>query len=175
LLANRILEMTTMESPDVLNPPRWSAGRAILVGGLVGGALDLAFAITFAATRGGAPTRLLQTVASGWLGEASFAGGLATAVLGLLSHFALSLLWAAIALAIARAAPRLFARPALAACLFGVVVFLAMRLVVLPLSAYPRPVSFAPMATALDLLSHIWLFALPIVLAVRRTLGRAAR
>jgi uncharacterized membrane protein YagU involved in acid resistance len=165
-----------METPDVLTaPPRWSAARAVVIGGAIGGALDLAFAITFAATRGGAPTRLLQTVASGWLGEASFDGGLATAALGLASHFALSFAWAAILLAVARAWPRLVARPALATCLFGVVVFLAMRLVVLPLSAYPRPVSFAPMATALDLLSHIWLFALPIVLAVRRHLGRAGR
>jgi hypothetical protein len=58
----------------------------------------------------------------------------------------------------------------LAAIVFGAVVFLSMRLIVLPLSAYPRPVTFKPLATVLDGLSHMLLFALPIVLAVRRAL-----
>jgi uncharacterized membrane protein YagU involved in acid resistance len=159
-----------MEDNELVNSsPRFGALRAIVIGGLVGGALDLAFAVTFASLRGGTPVRVLQTVASGVLGEASFTGGSTSALLGLALHFAMSLGWAAILVAAARAWPRLVDRPALAACLFGVVVFLAMRLVVLPLSAFPHPVTFPPMATALDLLSHIWLFALPMVLAARRT------
>ena len=43
-----------------------------------------------------------------------------------------------------------------------------MRLVVLPLSAYPRPVTFKPLATVLDLLSHMVLFAGPVVVLVAR-------
>jgi hypothetical protein len=45
-----------------------------------------------------------------------------------------------------------------------------MRLVVLPLSAFPRPVTFKPLATVMDLASHIFLFGLPIVWATRKAI-----
>jgi hypothetical protein len=55
------------------------------------------------------------------------------------------------------------------------VVFLVMRLVVLPLSAYPHPVTFKPLATVADLLAHMVLFAMPMTLAVGRTIqGRSS-
>jgi uncharacterized membrane protein YagU involved in acid resistance len=146
-----------------------SARWAVLVGGGIAGALDIAFALAFAAGNGVAPVRLLQSVASGVFGDAAFSGGIPMAVLGLFLHFGLSLLWAAIFLQLARRLPALRAHPVLAGIVFGVVVFLAMRLVVLPLSAFPRPVSFRPLATALDLLSHTLLFGVPIALAARRT------
>lgn len=56
--------------------------------------------------------------------------------------------------------------------IFGVCVFLFMRLVVLPLSAFPYPVTFRPLATALDGLSHMFLFGLPIALAARKAAAR---
>jgi hypothetical protein len=43
-----------------------------------------------------------------------------------------------------------------------------MRLVVLPASAFPFPVTFKPLATTLDLLSHTFLFGVPIALAIRK-------
>jgi uncharacterized membrane protein YagU involved in acid resistance len=64
------------------------------------------------------------------------------------------------------------ARPLLAGVLFGVLVFFAMRLVVLPLSAFPHPVSFKPLAAGLDLLSHMFLFGLPIALAAAKAMRR---
>jgi uncharacterized membrane protein YagU involved in acid resistance len=145
----------------------------LLTGGAVAGALDIVFAISFAAYNGVAPVRLLQTVASGLLGTAAFTGGLATAVLGLVLHFGLSLLWATIFLGLALLAPTLVRHPLMAGAGFGIAVFLAMRLVVLPLSAFPYPVTFKPLATTLDLVSHALLFGLPIALAVRKALAGA--
>jgi uncharacterized membrane protein YagU involved in acid resistance len=149
----------------------------MLIGGLVAGLLDLLFALTFAGTNGVGPVRLLQVIASGWLGEAAFTGGPGAAALGLASHFALALLWAALFFVAAKRWRALAVHPLAAGLAFGVVVFLAMRLVVLPLSAYPRPVTFKPLATALDLASHMLLFGLPIAFAARRALvsGRDAR
>ena len=144
--------------------------RAIVIGGLLAGLLDLLFALAFAASNGVGPMRLLQVIASGWLGEAAFRGGVATAALGLASHFALALSWAALFLLAARRWRALVARPRVSGIGFGLVVFLAMRLVVLPLSAYPRPVTFKPLATALDLASQMLLFGLPIATAARRAL-----
>jgi uncharacterized membrane protein YagU involved in acid resistance len=145
----------------------------VLVGGSIGGALDILFAISFAGYNGVPPTRLLQTVASGLLGNASFSGGIPTAALGLVLHFGLSYLWAGIFLVAARRFPRLVREPVLSGILFGVAVFLTMRLVVLPLSAFPYPVTFKPLATMLDLLSHTFLFGVPIALAARSTCGGA--
>ena len=152
----------------ILNRPYLSA---VLLGGSVAGALDIIFAISFAAYNGVAPVRLLQIVASGLLGTQAFAGGVPVAVLGLALHFALSFLWAGIFFGLASRVPSLTRYPFVAGAAFGVVVFLVMRLVVLPLSAFPYPVSFKPLATTLDLLSHALLFGLPIALAVRRALG----
>jgi hypothetical protein len=141
------------------------AVQAALIGGSIGGALDILFAMTFAATAGVGPVRVLQTVASGALGEASFSGGNAAAALGLALHFAMAWLWAGLFVATALRFPALLSRRVLAGIAFGIVVFLVMRLVVLPLSAYPRPVTFKPLATTLDLLSHTLLFGVPIAFA----------
>ncbi len=144
---------------------------AVLVGGLLGGALDLLFAVSFAGYNGAAPVKVFKTIASGILGNAAFAGGSWVSALGLACHFGLSVLWAAFFAVTAWQLPTLTRRPLLVGIGFGLIVFLCMRLIVLPLSAYPRPVTFKPLATVLDLLSHVFLFATPIVVVV----GRAIR
>jgi len=140
---------------------------AVLVGGSIAGFLDIVFAISFAGYNGVQPARLLQTVASGLFGNAAFDGGIPIAAMGLALHFGMSFLWAGVFLLVARRVSFLVSHPVLTGILFGVVVFLSMRLLVLPLSAFPRPVTFAPLATVLDLLSHTLLFGVPIALAVR--------
>jgi hypothetical protein len=125
----------------------WSTTRAILTGGALAGLLDILFAIGFAAYNGLTPERLLQIVASGALGEAA---------------------WMALFFFAARRVPALAAKPLLTAIAYGLLVLLAMRLVVLPLSAFPRPVKFNAFSWGMDLLSHIFLFSLPIVWATRK-------
>ena len=148
-----------------------SVPGAVLVGGLIGGALDLVFAVSFAGYHGAAPDKVFQTIASGILGKLAFAGGSWISALGLACHFSLSLIWATIFAVAAWQFPTLARRPLLAGIGFGLVVFICMRLVVLPLSAYPHPVTFKPLATSLDLLSHMFLFATPIAVFI----GRAFR
>lgn len=145
----------------------------MLLGGLVAGALDITFAISFGAYNGMSPERLLQIVASGLFGKAAFTGGIPMAAAGLAAHFVMSLLWASVFLALVLLRPSLALRPYVCGIAFGIVVFLAMRLVVLPLSAFPYPVSFKPVATILDLLSHMLLFGIPIALAVRKAVAVA--
>ena len=147
---------------------QWSRSWAVLVGGTIAGTLDIVFAISFAGYNGVPPARLLQTVASGVLGDAAFSRGLPAVALGLALHFGMSYLWAGIFLLAAGRLLTLVRQPVLSGILFGVTVFLTMRLVVLPLSAFPYPVTFRPLATTLDLLSHTFLFGVPIALAARR-------
>lgn len=143
--------------------------EAILFGGAVGGLGDILFAIGMALWRGDTAQHLLQIVASGALGEAAFEGGWGTAALGLLLHFLLSFGWATPLVLAARNMPMLLRRPLWTALGFGLLVMLVMRLVVLPLSAFPYPSSVKPSwPMFLELLSHVFLFALPMVLAARR-------
>jgi uncharacterized membrane protein YagU involved in acid resistance len=150
---------------------QWTSLQAILVGGSIAAALDILFAISFAGYNGVPAVRVLQSVASGLLGNAAFAGGTSIAALGLALHFAMALLLAGIFVFAARHLALLSRHPVLSGVLFGIGVFLAMRLVVLPLSAFPRPVTFKPLATALDLLSHTLLFGVPIALAAKRAVS----
>lgn len=147
---------------------RWSARRAILIGGSIAGALDILFAISFAYYNGVPPVRLLQTVASGVLGNASYSGGWAAAALGLGCHFLITYLCAGFYVLTSRRMAALTRHAFLAGALFGIVVFLVMRLVVLPLSAFPHPVTFEPLATVLDSMSHMFFFGVPIALAARK-------
>jgi uncharacterized membrane protein YagU involved in acid resistance len=88
--------------------------------------------------------------------------------LGLALHFVMSFLWAGAFLVLAKLLPALTLHPLVAGIVFGVFVFFSMRLVVLPLSAFPYPVTFKPLATALDLLSHMLMFGVPIAWAIQR-------
>jgi hypothetical protein len=60
---------------------------AIVVGGLIVGVLDLAYAIAVYSPR--QPVLIPQTIASGILGLKSYSGGTQTAVLGVVLHFGL--------------------------------------------------------------------------------------
>ena len=151
----------------------WSTTRAILTGGALGGLLDILFAISFAGYNGMPPERLLQVVASGALGKAAFTGGMPAAAFGLACHFALSFVWMAIFFIAARRMPALASKPLPAAVGYGLLVFFTMRLIVLPLSAFPRPVTFNAFSWGMDILSHIFLFSLPIVWATRKVLRRS--
>ena len=149
---------------------QWSWRRAVLVGGSIAGALDILFAISFAYFNAVPPQRLLQTVASGVLGEAAYSAGVTAAALGLGLHFFIAYLLAGVYVLASRRIRLLTRNALLAGALYGIAVLLLMRLVVLPLSAFPHPVSFKPLATTLDLLSHMLLFGIPISLAARKAM-----
>jgi uncharacterized membrane protein YagU involved in acid resistance len=148
-----------------------SIAKSVLAGGLLGGALDLLFAVSFAGYNGVAPGRVFQAIASGLLGASAFTGGTDVQALGVACHFGLSVLWASLFALVASRLPAMTKRPVLAGAVFGILIFLAMRLAVLPLSAYPNPVTFKPLSTVLDLLSHMFLFGTPIAVAVSRTIA----
>ncbi|HKI02926.1 MAG TPA: hypothetical protein VKK31_13205 [Thermoanaerobaculia bacterium] len=149
------------------------AAFAILVGGAIAGAIDITYAIVFAGFRGAPASRILQSVASGLLGEAAFEGGTATAALGLFLHFFIACLWAAIFYVASRRFPLLIQRAILCGALYGVVVYAVMNLVVLPLSAFPRQVRFPPLALITGLIVHMFGVGLPIALAARKASRQA--
>jgi len=111
---------------------------AILLGGLVAGTLDIlyAFVVYGPLSFGISPQRVLQSVAAGWIGrEASRAGEWNTALLGLATHFLLATIMAAV-FVLAAGALRFLIRPALLwGFVYGLILYVAMNYVVVPLSA----------------------------------------
>jgi hypothetical protein len=150
----------------------YSIARAILVGGVVAGILDISYAIVAYGLTGVPARVILQSVASGWLGKAAYSGGWASASLGLGSHLLITCVMAALFVAAARRIALLRLQPLLSGVVFGVGAFVAMNYVVVPLSAAavqsPRGVFLAG-----GLLAHMLLVGVPIAFAARRALGGA--
>ena len=159
-----------------MNGDRWTPGKAILVGGLIAGALDITYACVLWWLRAQAtPGRIFQSVAAGLLGRDSYEGGTGTAVLGLCLHFFNALVIAAIFVGASRLWPVLARRATLFGPLYGIGVYLVMNYVVLPLSNFPsRSGSPAPVVWITGVLAHMFLIGLPIALAARQTLPAAA-
>jgi uncharacterized membrane protein YagU involved in acid resistance len=118
------------------------AVTAILIGGLIAGALDIlyAFAVygplapSLGLPSSSTPIEILQSVYGGWIGrDASQAGGTMTAILGACTHFGIAIVMAA-------AYAAFFARPGasnpiLWGFIYGLILFVVMNYVVVPLSA----------------------------------------
>jgi hypothetical protein len=145
-----------------------SALWAILVGGSIAGVLDILYAITYWSFNGLSADRVLQSISSGLYGKAAYGGGLPLAALGLALHFAMALIYAAAFVLASRRVSVLQRRPVMMGAVYGIGIFLLMRYVVLPLSAFPHPITFRPWGTSLDLLSHMFFFGVPIALACAR-------
>ena len=110
---------------------------ALAAGALIAGGLDVFVA---SAINAASPARILQAIASGLIGRASYDGGAATIVLGLLLQWLMSLVIAAIYGAAALKLPALIDDPMRYGALYGVGVFVVMGFIVMPLSAaYPKP------------------------------------
>jgi xanthine/uracil permease len=139
----------------------------VLVGGFIAGTLDITYAIIRQAGRGRSPEWTLQSVATGWLGKASFDGGTGSAALGLVSHYGIAIGAAGVFYLASRFIPFLRERAVLSGLIFGVCVFLFMNWVLIPLSAAPFKIPFNSQVLSEGFASHAILFGVPIALAVR--------
>ncbi|HQW07984.1 MAG TPA: hypothetical protein PK681_03005 [Steroidobacteraceae bacterium] len=136
--------------------------------GLTAGALDILAAVVINTLRGSTPMRVLQSVASGLLGQPAFDGGWSTALLGLVLHFAMMLIIAAFFCALASRMAWARRQPLLAGSIYGVAVYAVMNIIVVPLSAFPVKLSYPPSALAIGLLVHIVVIGVPMALIVAR-------
>jgi hypothetical protein len=100
---------------------------------------DLLFAGTYwHSLYGVPPSRTVQNIASGLLGKRAFAVGNGTVLLGALLHYAIMGAMVATYYVMAGKMKGLVERPWLYGLLYGVVLFIVMNLVVVPLSAMPK-------------------------------------
>ena len=148
--------------------------RRVLAAAALVGVLDALYVVVVfsLAMRVATPTRISQGVARALLGRSAFAGGGATAALGLAMHFGVALGWTVVWAAAYRASARLrvgVRDPRAAAAIgaaYGLLVWLAMNLMILPLTLAPPP-PFGTPTSYLVLASHLLVIGPPIVLLVR--------
>ena len=149
-----------------------AALRTIAITGLIVGAMDITSAIIIAISRGSTVTRLLQFVASGLIGQKAFAGGTATAVLGLGLHFLIAFCLVAVFYAASRRLGFMLRRAVLAGLVYGLIVFGVMNLIVLPLSAAKPRHSLT--GDLIQIGIHMFVIGLPTALLIRRFSGANA-
>ena len=124
-----------MTTPASARPP-FSARRVILFGGLAVGTADILWAIVMNGLKGRSAVWVLQSVAGGMLGTATFEGGLPTALLGMVTHYFIATCWVTAYYVASRRWPDLARRPWVYGPLYGILVYVLMYQLVLPLSAY---------------------------------------
>lgn len=147
--------------------------KPIAVATLVAGTLDILFAMLLTVAFGRHIPDMLRYVASGPLPHAK-QWGTAGAVLGLAVHFMLMAIMAAIFVALVRQRPDLLQRPLLLVLGFGVITYVAMNWLVVPLR-FGTPLPPPAVSIATQLFAHVVLVALPFLLIVRALLPQATQ
>lgn len=138
---------------------------AVLAGGLIVGVLDLVYAIAVYSPHN--PIVIPQGIASGLLGEKSYAGGAKTAVLGVVLHFVIAFGAATVYYVASRRLAFLVKRPGLAGPIYGALVYLFMHFVVLPLSAFPKQPMHLDLYQVCEFIWHCLCVGPPIAFSVR--------
>ena len=151
------------------------AMRAILAGGLLGGAFDITYACVVWDFRGVTPIRVGQSVAAGLLGrDAAVAGGVPTGLLGFALHFGMALVMAAVYYAAATQIPLLVRHAVICGATYGLGLYFVMNYVVLPLSAIGQHGGNGPLYLVLpEILVHMFLVGVTIALFTRKALRAA--
>jgi len=142
----------------------------IVLAGLVSGALDILAAFASYTAQGATVPGILKYIASGLLGPAAMQGGVGIAWVGLLCHFVLTTGMAAVYWVAAERRRSLVTHPWLWGSIYGVLTWVAMVFVVVPLSGvtgWKLPLGWNIVG---GLLAHIFYVGVPIAHIVRHGL-----
>ncbi|WP_407174506.1 hypothetical protein [Bradyrhizobium sp. STM 3562] len=131
---------------------------ASLGAGLFAGTTNL---IAAGAIFGGTLTHGLQLIASGLLGEWAFKGATPAAALGASLHYGISIIAAGLYCALVLRRKWWREHWLIGGTLFGIVSYLVMNVIVVPLSNAPNP-DFSPVIVAKELVAHTVMFGIPI-------------
>jgi hypothetical protein len=141
----------------------------IVYGGILVAILDGLFAFVFyGLILGVKPLRIFQSVASGLLGRSSFDGGVRTFAFGLMLHLVVAIGIAAVFYLASLKLPILIRHAVASGLVYGLVAYLVMNYVVIPLSKIGlRPTTLRVFLPAF--IAHAFLVGLPIALLARRS------
>lgn len=146
--------------------------KPIALATFVSGTLDILFATVLTLLYGRDPANMLRSVASGPFPSATEMGA-SGAVLGLIVHFALMAIMATAFVLVIRARPALLDKPLLAGVSYGLITYIILDLIVVPLR-FPGAFPPKPTSIATQLFAHIVLVGLVFAFIARRTMRRDA-
>lgn len=138
------------------------AAITILAAGLLAAVTEMLFVLPIQYQLGTDPSLVFQSIASGALGKQAFHAGLCAIALGISFHVFISICAAAAFLVIAVRWPVVRRHWAMSGMLYGILVYVVMTFVVIPLSAigFSMPRSFGRFLMSFTI--HIFAFGLPI-------------
>ena len=137
---------------------------AAVLGGVIAASIDIGAA---ALISGRSNTFIMQVIAGGLLGKATFDGGIGTVVLGAVLQEIMGVLIATIYVLLSRTVPGLLRRWILGGLVYGVIIFFVMNYVVVPLSAWKSAPHFTP-AKFVENMAAMLLFGLIVAFFARR-------
>jgi hypothetical protein len=143
-----------------------------LIGGFIAGLLHFVIiqGIVFGLILKTPMISSLQFAASGIMGESAFAGGLATALFGLVLDFIMITIMAGVFIFSTDRIPLLRRNVILGSILYGFGVFIVMNLIVLPLSAAPTLPAPPLWLLIVLIVQHNLLIGLPQGILVQRNM-----
>ena len=143
-------------------------GKTIAIATFVAGTLDILFAMILTLAFGRQIGAMLRYVASGPFPAAT---GMSTAgaILGLVVHFALMSVMAAVFVIAARRAPDLARNPVKWGVIYGLATYVVMNWIVVPVR-FDANLPPAPLSITTQLFAHIALVGLPIAWITARYL-----
>jgi hypothetical protein len=161
-------------SASLAEPQRPIDWFQVFLGGLLIAAGDIAFATTVWFSWGVAGiTRVFQSIAVGVLGKASLEGGVPAALLGAVLHVFMATMFVVACTLVARRAPVLLRKPFVYGPPYGVLLYIIMNFVVMPLSRVGASPSFKHLDTiAMSVVAHM-VFGTICMLFARRALRYA--
>ena len=142
--------------------------KTIALSTLVSGTLDILFAMILTVAFGRHVPDMLRFVASGPFPSATDMGTNG-AILGLVVHFTLMAIMAAIFVAVVRARPALLDTPWRTALAWGVITYFAMNWLVVPLR-FHSPLPPKTLSIVTQAFAHLVLVAIPMTFIARRYL-----
>jgi len=145
-------------------------GKPIAIATLISGALDIGFAMILTAWFGRQIPDMLRSVASGPFPSATDMGS-GGAILGLVVHFTLMAIMAAVFMLVVRSRPQWLDNLWLTAIIYGLVTYVVMNLIVVPLR-FHAPLPPKPLSIATQLFAHIVLVGLVMTYVARKYLRR---
>lgn len=155
----------SVSSPNAGNA---KAIRTIIQAWLIAGTLDITAAmISFMAYGNKDLARLFQYIASGIFGKEAYAGGTAMVIWGLLFHYSIALIFAIVFFAIYPSIRRFISSPVAVGLLYGILVWVVMNRIVLPLSNVALP-PFNLIRAFIGMVVLMFAIGLPIALIVHK-------
>ena len=145
-----------------------SIWKPTLIATLVCGTLDILLAVILSTIYGKGPAAMLRGVASGPFPGAS-EWGAAGSALGLTTHFTLMAIMVIVFMLAARGRPALLDRPWVSGLVYGLITYVVMNLIVLPVR-FGSPLPPPARSILTQLFAHIVLVGWPTAFIARRFL-----